>query len=193
MNTSSPINYKFIIDNIDKNVKPSFQRAEIKGRSYHHVHGYSVQDRIDTSKLSDRIPLFRKADASVFLPGQQDVNALRDEIIIFLTRIVSEHLQQYKPYENEIQKHIPSKYSNEMATKSNVVGSISFFEYCYKIILQVPLGVLLYDENKLDEMSHVLEHYMQFVPKVGLYYCQVVRRLSIIIPNSMPSFWEETS
>jgi len=110
--------------------------------------------------------LFRKADASVFLPGQQDVNALRDEIIIFLTRIVSEHLQQYKPYENEIQKHIPSKYSNEMATKSNVVGSISFFEYCYKIILQVPLGVLLYDENKLDEMSHVLEHYMQFVPKV---------------------------
>ena len=127
MNTSSPINYKFIIDNIDKNVKPSFQRAEIKGRSYHHVHGYSVQDRIDTSKLSDRIPLFRKADASVFLPGQQDVNALRDEIIIFLTRIVSEHLQQYKPYENEIQKHIPSKYSNEMATKSNVVGSISFF------------------------------------------------------------------
>ena len=26
--------------------------------------------------------------------------------------------------------------------------------------------MLLHDENKLDEMSHVLEHYMQFVPKV---------------------------
>ena len=97
VNTSSPINYKFIIDNIDKNVKPSFQRAEIKGRSYHHVHGYSVQDRIDTSKLSDRVPFFIKANVSVFLPGQQDIIALRDEIIIFLTRIVSEHFQQYKP------------------------------------------------------------------------------------------------
>ena len=30
----------------------------------------------------------------------------------------------------------------------------------------MPLGVLLHDENKLDEMSHVLDHYMQLVPKL---------------------------
>lgn len=30
----------------------------------------------------------------------------------------------------------------------------------------MPLGVLLHNENKLDEMSHVLDHYMQFVPRV---------------------------
>ena len=29
-----------------------------------------------------------------------------------------------------------------------------------------PLGVLLHNENKLDEMSHVLCHYIQFVPTV---------------------------
>ena len=30
----------------------------------------------------------------------------------------------------------------------------------------MPLGVLLHDENKLDEMTHVLDHYMQLVPKL---------------------------
>ena len=30
----------------------------------------------------------------------------------------------------------------------------------------MPLGVLLRNENKLDEMSHILHHYMQLVPTV---------------------------
>ena len=30
----------------------------------------------------------------------------------------------------------------------------------------MPLGVLLHNENKLDEMSHILHHYMQLVPTV---------------------------
>lgn len=31
-------------------------------------------------------------------------------------------------------------------------------------ISQVPLGVLLHNENKLDEMGKILEHYMTLVP-----------------------------
>ena len=37
---------------------------------------------------------------------------------------------------------------------------------------QVPLGVLLHNENKLDEMGKILEHYMTLVPSttaVGHY------------------------
>ena len=30
--------------------------------------------------------------------------------------------------------------------------------------LQIPLGVQLYNENKLDEMSKILEHFMTLVP-----------------------------
>ena len=30
--------------------------------------------------------------------------------------------------------------------------------------MQVPLGVLLHDENKLEEMSLILTHYMKLVP-----------------------------
>ena len=82
MNTFHPFNYKFVIDNIDKNVKPSFQHSEIKGRSYHHLQGYSVQGRIDTSWLSDCVPPLRIADASVMLPAQSEISVLKDEMVI---------------------------------------------------------------------------------------------------------------
>ena len=36
--------------------------------------------------------------------------------------------------------------------------------YAYKHPIQVPLGVLLHDENKLDEMGKILDHYMTLVP-----------------------------
>lgn len=79
-------NYKFVIDNIDKNVKPSFQRDEIRGKSYHHVHGYAVQDRIDTSKLSDRLPTYRKIDAAILLPSKSDIATLKAELVILVSR-----------------------------------------------------------------------------------------------------------
>ena len=39
-----------------------------------------------------------------------------------------------------------------------------FFNHLY--IVQIPLGVLLFDENKLDEMGKILAHYMKLVPTV---------------------------
>lgn len=34
--------------------------------------------------------------------------------------------------------------------------------------MQVPLGILLYNENKLDEMAQILDHYMKLVPTVAM-------------------------
>ena len=65
-------------------MKPSFQRHEIRGKSYHYVHGYCVQDRIDTSMLCDRLPTHRKIDASVLLPSKSDIATLKDEQVILV-------------------------------------------------------------------------------------------------------------
>lgn len=35
-----------------------------------------------------------------------------------------------------------------------------------QLFLQVPLGVLLFNENKLNEMGMILGHYMKLVPTV---------------------------
>ena len=39
--------YKFVGDNIDKNVKPSLQRQELRRQSLHYFHGCAVRDRVD--------------------------------------------------------------------------------------------------------------------------------------------------
>ena len=85
---SSPQNYKFIIDNVDKNTKPSFQRDELKRKSHHCVHGYSVQDRIDTSLLSDKEPQFRRGDPLVMLSSPSDISGVKNKMVIFVERFV---------------------------------------------------------------------------------------------------------
>ena len=111
----------------------------MKGKSYHCVHGYSAQDRIDTSLLSDKKPQFRRANPLVMLPSQSDISSVKDEMVIFVERLVdifsfritsydlyfcsvlAQNFDQYKECEKNICMHIPSKYSIEMATKSKVV------------------------------------------------------------------------
>ncbi len=45
--------FKFVGDNIDKNIKPSFQRQEIQTQSLHHFHGYAIRDRVNMATMSD--------------------------------------------------------------------------------------------------------------------------------------------
>ena len=58
----------------------------MKGKSYHHLNGYAVQDRIDTSGYSDRAPPFTIADPSVMLPAQTEIDLLRKELAVLVER-----------------------------------------------------------------------------------------------------------
>ena len=80
-----------------------------------------------------------------------------------------QHFDEYKHDAKTVSPHIPSKYSTQMSTKSKVVCYVCVVCMHYTLSpmhMQVPLGVLLHNENKLDEMNHALRHYMQFVPTV---------------------------
>ncbi len=72
--------FKFVGDNIDKNIHPRFQRHEKRGQSLHYFHGYAVRDRIDLSTLSDVTPPFHKPDPATFLPSKNDISCLSDEL-----------------------------------------------------------------------------------------------------------------
>ena len=56
----------------------------MKGKSYHHLNGYAVLDRIDTSGYSDCVPPFTIADPSVMLPAQTEINLLRKELAVLV-------------------------------------------------------------------------------------------------------------
>lgn len=80
--------HKYIIDNIDKNVKPSFERHEHKGQSLHYVHGYAVKCRVSRFGLSNEPPSTNNNTPNIdlMLPSILDVQALRDDCIILVTR-----------------------------------------------------------------------------------------------------------
>ena len=68
--------YKFVGDNVDKRIKPSYQRAELRGHDMHYFHGYAVRDRLDLSEFSDTCPPHSTPDANVILPSSEDIEAL---------------------------------------------------------------------------------------------------------------------
>ena len=45
--------FKIVGDNIDKNVRRSFQRVGFQTRSFYYVHSYAVLDSIDLSEYTD--------------------------------------------------------------------------------------------------------------------------------------------
>ena len=79
--------YKFVGDNIDKNIKPRFQRYENRGQSLHYFHGYAVRDRVDLASLSDKPPPTPTSlDPSSFLPSASELSGLKDELTILISR-----------------------------------------------------------------------------------------------------------
>ena len=46
---------------------------------------------------------------------------------------------------------------------------------------QVPLGVLLLDENKLEGMSQILQHYVHLVPALPLEGHHTLRNGSVLL------------
>ena len=74
-------------DNLDKNVRPSFERQELKAQSMHYFHGCALRDRINLHDLSDVTPR-TLPEPSQILPAPPDLSSLNDEIIVIISRLV---------------------------------------------------------------------------------------------------------
>lgn len=78
--------YILVGDNIDKNIRPSFQRIDKTTRSLHHFHVYAVLDRVDFSGLSDTTPTTTVVDPLSLLPSNNDIARLKQEMSILISR-----------------------------------------------------------------------------------------------------------
>ena len=78
--------YNFVGDNVDKNVKPSRQRQEIKGKSLHYFHAYAAKDRVNLASLSGCSPPMSTPGPNVLLPSAADVSCIMEEICILMSQ-----------------------------------------------------------------------------------------------------------
>lgn len=77
--------YKIVGNNIDKNVRRSFERAHQTTRSLHYFHSYAVLDRIDLSTASDD-PSTKEINFYELLHSQVDIANLKASFVILISR-----------------------------------------------------------------------------------------------------------
>ena len=94
MNTHFTYGYKLVGDNVDKNVKPSLQRFEMRSQSLHYFHSFAVRDCVPIEALSHSSPVHSAItiapiptpDPQKLLPTPDDMHYIKDEMCILLSR-----------------------------------------------------------------------------------------------------------
>ena len=91
-----PRTYRINGDNMDYNVDPRYQRSDNGTKSLHYFQSYAVKDRIDFSHLSSEPPdvssISKEQLALSVLPSLQDDEAIRNNIIILVARILCDNV-----------------------------------------------------------------------------------------------------
>lgn len=82
---SMPDGFIIVGDNVDKNVRPSFQRADRKTESWHCFHSYAAYNRINISKLSDSVPSGEVSPNDV-LPNKDDLYRVFKDFEVLVSR-----------------------------------------------------------------------------------------------------------
>eukprot|EP00731_Ephydatia_muelleri_P010119 Em0005g705a len=144
--------FRIVGDNIDKTVRPRDMRHNHQSTSLHYFHSYAVKDRVDVSDLSPEVPLVtsKEIDVNLFLPSPEDCQSLEANFCTLMMRILVKHIPGISHLSSVVLQHIPHPYSVAMSKKSEVV----------------PLGVLLKNENKLDDMMDILDGLHKYVPSI---------------------------
>ena len=105
------------------------------------------------------------------LPSDCEDALVRDEFAVLIARMMCDNMQYFKEnYSDVVQRHIPHKYEQEMSTKSEVVRIIQClhtplksYKPCF-ILLKVPLGVILKNENLKSEMIEIMDELQGYAP-----------------------------
>ena len=77
--------YVLVIDNIDINVRWSYQQIDCSTESFHFCHVYAVLNRINTTVLSDA-PSSGELSVDSILPGQDDFKKITDDFTVLVSR-----------------------------------------------------------------------------------------------------------
>jgi L1 cell adhesion molecule like protein len=73
--------FKVVGDNIDKNIRPSFQCSERQTKSLHYFHSFAIKDRVDLHNCSDDAPQNTPIDSSTLLPLFDDIAQFRSDAV----------------------------------------------------------------------------------------------------------------
>ena len=114
---------KFGGDNVDKQCKVRDVRSDNQGEM---LHMYSVlvgKSRTPAPSLShsSHVSKLSQVPSSSFLPTCDDVHKVKANLVIIVSRVLTQYITALTPLSKAIPKHITHRYSTEMSKKSEVV------------------------------------------------------------------------
>ena len=146
------------------NVHPRHQTFDRQTQSIHYVNAYAVRDRLDFSGLKETLPT-AQLSTDELLPTECNHASMMSNFVILAGRILWESIPALQSIPNITTDHIQHTHYKEMSSKSETVSIILHFKSGhYPFLFQVPLGILMKNENKMDDMVDILTHMHQYVP-----------------------------
>ena len=94
--------FKVVGDNLDKNIRPTFQRFENKTKSMHCFHMYAVKDRVDFLASSDSKPRSCTVEVKKLMINKSDVEHMKKDAEVLIARYVKYALVIVYIYNNVV-------------------------------------------------------------------------------------------
>ena len=119
--------FKLVGDNLDKTVKPRYMRSDRQTQSLHYFQSYAVKDRVNSSGLSDNLPVssWHTPDelCRTLLPSKNDSMSIHANFEIHAARLLVKNLPAMKlAFDDLVDWHIDHQYTQEMCQRSEVVS-----------------------------------------------------------------------
>lgn len=115
--------FKFWGDNIDKKQYVRDLRSDHEGEMLHMFSMIAGRSRTPAPEMpfSGQLSQLAGTPTAYFLPNNSDVEAVKQNLIVLVGRILTEYFPALVPFSKVVPKHIRHKYSAEMSRKSDVV------------------------------------------------------------------------
>ncbi len=115
--------FKFWGDNVDKQRKVRDLRSDHQGKMLHMFSLLVGRSRTPAPELpfTGQVSKLTEVPDEFFLPKSADVEAVRNNLVVLVSRILTEYFPALAPFSKVVQKHIPHRYSAKMSQKSEVV------------------------------------------------------------------------
>lgn len=120
--------FRIVSDNVDFSVKARIQTKSRGNQSIHWTHQYAIKDRISFHRSEDAKPQKPIAELQLIelLPDAEVIRAVQSSFIVLVSRVVTKFLKHFQFLKDVVIHHIPHKYSDEMAKKSELVSTFAY-------------------------------------------------------------------
>lgn len=114
--------FKFWGDNVDKKRKVRDLRSDNQGEMLHMFSILVGRSRTPASHLrhTGQVSNIEDVPSEFFLPSCDDVKKVKTNLVVLVSRILTQYITGLTPFRKAIPKHIMHIYSKEMSQKSHI-------------------------------------------------------------------------